>query len=103
MSSSESTLKCAYGAGTSRGCQPAMTGTKEHSEKPLCGTLPDWNVWCIGGAGGGIAPDAGSPLFSVTHEGGGPPPPAGAHEGWGNPGLLGRPPPCLPPLGYSPR
>src|SRR3989442_12980439 len=52
MSSSESTLKCAYGAGTSRGCQPAMTGTKEHSEKPLCGTLPDWNVWCIGGGVG---------------------------------------------------
>src|SRR5207249_12069611 len=50
ISSSESTLKCAYGAGTSRGCHPAMTGTKEQREKPLCGTLPDWNVWCIGGA-----------------------------------------------------
>src|SRR5207247_8552463 len=50
MSSSESTLKCAYGAGTSRGCQPAITGTNEHRENPECGTFPDWNVWCIGGA-----------------------------------------------------
>src|SRR5947199_3728151 len=33
INSSESTLKCAYGAGTSRGCHPAMTGTNEQREK----------------------------------------------------------------------
>ena len=49
MSSSLSTLKWAYGAGTSRGCQPCITGTKEHRLNPLLGTFPDWKVWCMGG------------------------------------------------------
>src|SRR3989454_10671141 len=102
MSSSESTLKCAYGAGTSRGCQPAMTGTKEHKEKPLCGTLPDWNVWCIGG---GVCISRAIPwwvLLLKTNGDSAPSPPAGA-KGGGPRGIPGDfPPPWFTSIGESP-
>src|SRR3989442_16004690 len=95
MISSESTLRCAYGAGTSCGCHPAMTGTKEHRENPLCGTLPDWNVWCIGG---GVWVSHAIPcqhFLSKKNEDKEPSHPASQNEGWLKGGLVSFPPPCF--------
>src|SRR2546430_10794155 len=102
MSSSESTLKCGYGAGTSRGCQPAMTGTKEQREKPLCGTLPDWNVWRIGGPVA-VSPAVPGGVFTAKRNGErGPPPTAGA-KGGGARKIPGNfPPPCFTSIPNSP-
>src|SRR2546426_2750110 len=61
-----------------------MTGTNEQREKPLCGTFPDWNVWCIGGAVWVSPAVPGWVFMSKTNGYKAPPPPArtkggGAH------------------------
>src|SRR2546426_120261 len=80
-----------------------MTGTKEHRENPLCGTLPDWNVWCIGGAVWIARASPSLVLRAQTDGYKAPAHPARGNGGWPDAIRVFYPPLCFTSIGNSPR